>query len=165
MATQTTVPTTRAAALATRVEAANAALIDAVRACSSEGWQKRSATEGWSVAVLAHHVAVSYEPIAGAVRTVAEGGTLPPMSLQGQAATNARHAEEFAHIGQQETIAALQRGGAAAATVVRGLHDEQFSRTTTAFGGQPMSVEQLVVGAVIGHPQQHLASIQAALAS
>src|SRR4051812_48873802 len=122
MATPTAASATE---LAAQVETANQQLIDAVQACSDEGWQKRSTSEGWSVAVLAHHVAASYGPIVGAVQAVANGQTLPAMSLQGQAATNAQHAEEYAHVGQQETIEALKRGGADAATMVRGLRDEQ----------------------------------------
>ena len=51
------------------------------------------------------------------------------------------------------------------AEVVRGLDDEQLGRTTAAFGDREMTAAQLIEGAVIGHPQQHLESIRAALAS
>lgn len=156
---------TRAEQFAAQFEAANNALIDAIRGCSDEDWQKRSASEGWPVGVLAHHVAVSYAPIAGAVKTVADGGVLPPMSLQDQAATNAQHAEEYAHVTKQETLDALRRPSEDVAALVRGLSDEQLARTTTAFGGREMSVVQLVEYVVIGHPKQHLASIQIALSS
>ena len=156
---------TRAEQYAAQFEAANDALIDAVQGCAEADWQKRGASEGWPIGVLAHHVAISYAPIAGAVKTVAEGGTLPQMSQQDQAATNAHHAEEHAHITKQQTLDALRNTSANLAAFVRGLKDEQFARTTTAFGGREMSVAQLVEFVVIGHPKQHLASIQAALTS
>jgi len=156
---------TRAEQFAAQFEATNDALIDAVQGCAEADWQKRRTSEGWPIGVLAHHVAISYAPIAGAVKTVAEGGTLPQLSQHDQAATNAHHAEEHAHITQQETLDALRSTSADVAAFVRGLEDEQFTRTITAFGGREMSVAQLVEHVVIGHPKQHLASIQAALAS
>ena len=126
---------------------------------------KRSPGEGWPVGVLAHHVAVSYAPIAGAVRAVADGGALPPMSLADQAATNARHAAEHAHVAPAAVLDALRREGAEVTALVGGLRDEQFARTTTAFGGREMTVAQLVEHVVIGHPRQHLAGIRAALSA
>ncbi len=156
---------TRAEQYAVAFEAANDALIDAVQGCAEANWQKRGAGEGWPIGVLAHHVAISYAPIVGAVRTVAEGGTLDQLSLPNQAAINAQHAEEHAHITKQETLDALRSTSVDVAAFVRGLKDEQFALSTTAFGGREMSVAQLVEFVVIGHPKQHLASIQAALTS
>jgi len=161
MATYTT---TRATELAAQVEGANRELIDAVRGCSDVDWRKRSASEGWSVGVLAHHVAVSYGPITEMVRAIAEGRELPPTSLASQSGINARHAEEHANVGRQETLDALEQHGTAAAAMVRELSDEQLGRSAP-FNGREMSAAQLVEGAVIGHPKQHLASIRSALAS
>jgi uncharacterized damage-inducible protein DinB len=160
-----TATTTRVADLATQVEAANQQLIDAAQRCSDEQWRQRSASEGWTVGVLAHHVAISYEPIAGMVQAVADGREPKLSTTDGQADMNARHAREYAQVGKQETVDALRRHGAAAADTVRNLRDVQLTRTTTAFGGKEMTVEQLIQGAVIGHPRQHLASIREALGS
>ena len=147
---------TRAEQFVAQFEATNNALIDAVEGCTDADGQKRSASEGWPFGVLAHHVAISYAPIAGAARTVVEGGMLPQMSLQDQAATNARHAEEHARVTQQETLDALRRTSVDVAAFLRGLDDERLARATTAFGGREMSVAQIVEHVVIGHPKQHL---------
>jgi uncharacterized damage-inducible protein DinB len=157
--------TTRSADLATQVEAANQQLIDAVQRCSEEQWQKRSTSEGWSVGVLAHHVAISYGPIADMVQAVASGREPELPTPDGQAEMNAQHARDYAQVGKQETVDALRCNGAAAADVVRGLSDDQRTRTTTSFGGKEMNVAQLLQGAAIGHPKQHLASISEAIAS
>jgi uncharacterized protein (TIGR03083 family) len=162
---RTTATTTRVADLATQVEAANQQLIDAVRRCPDEQWQRRSASEGWTVGVLAHHVAVSYKPIAAMVQAVADSREPKLPTPDGQADMNARHAKEYAHVGKQDVIDALRSSGAAAADAVRNLRDDQLTRTTTVSGGREMTVEQLIQGAVIGHPKQHLASIRDALGS
>ena len=147
---------TRAEQFVAQFEATNNALIDAVEGCTDADGQKRGASEGWPFGVLAHHVAISYAPIAGVARTVAEGSMLPQMSPQDQAATNARYAEEHAWVTQQETLDALRRTSVDVAAFLRGLDDEQLARTSTAFGGREMSVAQIVEHVVIGHPKQHL---------
>jgi uncharacterized damage-inducible protein DinB len=160
-----TATTTRMADLAAQVEAANQQLIDMVECCSDEQWQRRSASEGWTVGVLAHHVALAYEPIADMVQAVADGREPDAFTPGRQADLNAEHAREYARVGKPETVEALRRHGAVAADMVRHLRDAQLTRTTKAFGGKEMTVEQLIRGAVIGHPQQHLASIREAISS
>lgn len=154
---------TQAAELAARVTAANAALIDAVQGCSDEDWRKYSPSEGRSVGVLAHHVALAYGPIAGVAQAVGDGQD-PQLPAQDELnALNARHAVEAANVGQAETLELLQRNGAAAAALVGGLSDAQLALTFPAFGGQEWTVAQFIEGAVVGHPAQHLASIREAL--
>jgi hypothetical protein len=156
---------TQAETLAAAVEGANDALIDAVRQCSDEGWRKYSATEERTVGVLAHHVALAYGPIAGMAKAVADGQNPGVPSQDQLAAMNAHHAIEAANVDREETIALLQRNGAAAAALVRELSDTQLAQTFTGFGGQEWTVAQFIESAVVGHPQQHLANIQEALAS
>lgn len=156
---------TQAEALAAEVAGANEALIDAVRQCSDEDWRRHSASEGRSVGVLAHHVALAYGPIAGMAQAVADGQA-PRLPSQDQLdEMNAHHAAEAAHVGREETADLLRRNGTAAATLVRGLSDAQLARTFTGFGGQEWTVAQFIESAVVGHPRQHLASIQDALGS
>ena len=156
---------TRAEALADEVLAANDALIEAVYQCSEEDWRRHSASEGRSVGVLAHHVALAYGPIAGMAQAVGDGQAPQLPSQDGLAEMNARHAEEAANVGREETLDLLRRNGGAAATLVRGLSDAQLTRTFTGFGGQEWTVAQFIESAVVGHPRQHLASIRAALGS
>ncbi len=155
--------TTRAAALAEQFEAANAELIAAVEACSEAGWREPCEGEGRTVGVTAHHVAVGHEGFAGLIGAVVHGQAVPSISLEALHEMNARHAREYADVGQRETLDALRGNGAALAGVVRGLSDEQLGRTTTVFGGREMSVVQIIGRVIIGHPRQHLVSIRAAL--
>ena len=156
---------TQAETLAAKVTTANAALIAAVEGCSDEDWRRQSASEGWSVGVLAHHVAVSYGPIAGVAQAVSAGGEPALPTQDALNALNARHAVEAIDVGQAETVELLRRNGAAASALVGELRDAQLALTFPGFGGQEWTVAQFIEAAVVGHPQQHLASIRAALGS
>ena len=151
----------RTTGLITRFEDANAVLIAAVEACSDADWKRTTAEEGWPVCVAAHHVAVSYPPISGLVLSIANG--TPPATLTQEMlnAANAQHATEFANVGRAETLDLLRRNGQAAADALRGLKDEQLDRTAplVLFGGAEASAEQLFQ-ALIGHPVEHLASLE-----
>jgi hypothetical protein len=80
-------------------------------------------------------------------------------------ANNARHARQFANVGKQETLALLRENRAALARSIRNLDDAQLERTMVTFDGHGMSVADMVQGAMIGHTQEHLASIRATVAA
>src|SRR5215475_14077212 len=68
-------------------------------------WGKTTAGEGWTVAVTAHHIARSYEPVTHIIKTIAAGQALPHFTRQMLDERNAQHAKEFADCTQPETIA------------------------------------------------------------
>jgi hypothetical protein len=156
----------RAAALAERFERINQDLIATVERCSDADWQRACAGEGWPVGVTAHHVATSYPAFSSFIQGIATGADLPPITPEMLDASNARHAEEHAGCSRQETLAMLRRDGQAAAEAVRGLNDEQLDRTAplALAGGAAISAQQMAEF-MIGHPTDHLASVQAALGS
>ena len=45
-------------------------------------WKKKTSSEKWPVGVVAHHIAVSHELIAGIIKTIADGKPLPEISLR-----------------------------------------------------------------------------------
>jgi uncharacterized damage-inducible protein DinB len=151
--------------LADRFESANNDVIAAVQGCSDDQWQRTTNSEGWSVGVVAHHIATSNEPIAGLIRLVATGQPLPNLTRDMIDAGNAQHAHEQANCTREETLALLKSGGEAAASILRGLSDEQLDRSAPLplVGGKEMSANQLVEMVLIGHPVQHLESINSAL--
>ena len=155
----------RAAALASAFENANNAVIQAVEGCSAEQWQAVCQGEGWPVAVAAHHVAATHGSVLGLVTLVANGQELPPITMEMIDAANAQHALDFATVSREETLALLRREGENVASTLRGLTDEQLDRTAPmAFaGGQPWSAQDLVERILINHPNEHAASIKAAL--
>jgi hypothetical protein len=60
-----------------------------------------------------------------------------------------------------ETMEILKRGAAAAAAVVRGLHDERLATSGTVLtDAPPMAVEQLVTGGLIGQIGAHVGGIR-----
>ena len=155
----------RAEELARRFEQANGELIKAVESCSDEQWRKTCSGEQWSVGVTAHHVAVSYGPIAGLVQALATGQRVPPLTSDMLDAGNAEHARQFAGCTKRETVDLLRGGGQAAASTVRGLSDEQLDNGAELplMGGQRVSAGRIVEMGLIGHPTSHLESIRAAL--
>ncbi len=150
--------------LAAQFEETNASVIAAVDSLSEAQWGSLSTAENWSHAVVAHHLAVDHEAIAGLVESIATGGTVPPLDMDGLDAMNAEHATEAANCTKDETLALLRAGGAAAATMLRGLSDEQLNATATLplMGSDPVSAAQLAESLLVGHMNMHLGSLQAA---
>ena len=150
--------------LATQFEATNASVIAAVDSLSEAQWGSLSAAENWSNAVVAHHIAVDHEAIAGLVQSIATGGTVPPLDMDALDAINAEHAVEAATCTKEETLALLRAGGASAAAMLRGLSDEQLDTTGSLplMGPDPISAAQLAENILVGHMNMHLESLQSA---
>ena len=92
----------RAQKLAAAFERANDAVIAAVERCSDEQLRAVCDGEGWPVVVTAHHLALSYQTIAGMAVQVATGQPLPPMTMEDLNNFNAQHAEECANVSREE---------------------------------------------------------------
>jgi hypothetical protein len=77
---------------------------------SDVDWKKTTAAEKWTVAVTAHHIARSYEPVTHIIKTIAAGQALPHFTPQMLDEMNAHHAKEFAGCTKPETIAPHKKG-------------------------------------------------------
>jgi uncharacterized damage-inducible protein DinB len=154
----------RATALAEHFEQVYAELIATVEACSDADWQRPCSEEGWSVSVVAHHIASACGPISSFVQAIATGANLPQVTPEMIDANNAKHASTGSY-RRDETLALLRQVSQQAAQGLRRLTDEQLDRTGSMplTGGNPFSAAQMAEVALIGHPTQHLASIKAAL--
>jgi uncharacterized protein (TIGR03083 family) len=144
----------RARALADRFEQANRELIATVEGLSDAQWKAKTASEGWSVGVVAHHVAGGHMGISGAVQKIANGESF---QLPNFDKMNAEHAIQFANTTKAETLALLRQNAAAAAAIVRGLGDAQLDRVGGSLG---MSAAQAIERILIGHVHDHHASIK-----
>ena len=152
----------RAEALAAKFEKVNQELIDVIEECSDERWRSACAGEGWSVGVTAHHVAVDTPLLAEMVRAIASGQSFPPLTAEGPDKANAQHAQQHADCTKQETLDLLRREVPIAASVVRGLSDEQLGRTAEVLAGAPhLRAEHVIQGFLIHHVSEHLGSIRA----
>lgn len=126
-----------------------------------EDWKKVTAAEKWPVGVTAHHLASAFDPVARIVSGIVSG-QLPGGFTSGMLdEMNARHAREHAGCTRPETIALLKAGATRATAVVRGLSDEQLATRATVFtDAPPMTAEQMIVGALIDHVDEHIGSIR-----
>ena len=148
-------------ALARQLEAKVQEATALLEKLSDADWEKTTVAEKWTVGVTAHHIAGVYERAAHFIKTVAAGQALPHFTTEMLDQMNAQHAKEFAGCTKPETIALHKRGATAAAAVVRGLSDAEFAKSGTVFAGvPPMSAEDLVKRALLGHMDEHFGSIR-----
>lgn len=125
-------------------------------------WKKTTSAEKWTVAVVAHHLAGAHEPIAGIIKTIASGQSMPNFTMDMLHDMNAKHAKEHANATKAETIALHKKNAAAALAVLRGLSDADLGKSGAVLAGMPpMSAEQAVGGILLRHIDEHLGSIRA----
>ena len=151
----------RAETLAKQYEAKVAEVTTTLGKLTDADWKKVTEAEKWSVGVTAHHMAGAHEPIAGIVKTVAAGQSLPHFTMDMLNESNAKHARDFANCTKSETLALHQKGAAAAAAIVRGLADADLDRSGTVLAGVPaMTAQQAIENILINHMNDHLGSIR-----
>jgi Mycothiol maleylpyruvate isomerase N-terminal domain len=131
---------------------------------SDADWKKVTTAEKWPVGVVVHHVAMGHEGISRIVKTVAAGQPMPNFTLDMLHQMNAQHATEHAACTKGETLSLHKKNAAAAATVVRGLSDDELAKSGKALSDLPaMSVESIVSGILINHIDEHVGSIRKTL--
>jgi DinB family protein len=128
---------------------------------SDADWKKTTSPEKWPVCVVAHHIAGAHDVIAGLAKTIASGQSVQHLTMDALHEMNAKNAREHASCTKAETLALHKKNAAAAAAVIRSLGDADLTRSGTVLAGMPpMSAEQLA-GLLVGHVDEHLASIRA----
>jgi hypothetical protein len=148
--------------LAAQLEQANNDVIATIEGLTDDQWKAVTEEEGWSVGVLAHHIAASHGGISGLVQALAHGQPVPPLTMDMINAGNAQHAQQFANVSKDETLELLRSGGTQAVAALRGLNDEQFDRSGQLLGGT-VTCQQITENILINHPRSHLKSIKKAL--
>ena len=152
----------RAESLATQFEARVTDMTETIEKLTEADWKKVTSAEKWTVGVTAHHVAGAHEGIAGIIRAVAAGQSMPHFTMAMLDEMNAAHAREHADCTRAETLALHKKNAAAAAALVRGLSDAELDKSGTVLTGMPaMTTQQIVEGILINHVSEHLASIRA----
>ena len=149
---------TRTQQLFTQFEAANQALMAALKAYSPAEWAKIPADEQRSVGVLAYHIAEGYPAIFGLAQLIATGQPLPPLTLEMLHFGNAQQAATYAHGDQAGALALLQQNGTLVGEQLRTLTDEQLAQSAALFG-QTVTAEGFIEHTLIGHIHEHAASI------
>src|SRR5262249_57286015 len=100
--------------------------------------------------------------VAGAVRGCVAGARARGNSTGAMLdQMNAQHARDHADCTRAETLSLFQKGAATASAVVRGLSDDQLAKTGTVFSDvPPMTAEQLIMGGLVSHIDEHMGSIR-----
>ena len=148
-------------ALAKQFEAKAQEAAAVIEKLSDADWKKVTAAEKWTVGVTAHHLARAFEAVAGIITAIVSGQLPGNFSRAMLDEMNANHAKEHANCTKTETIALLKKGAPVAAAVVRGLSDDQLAKSGTVFtDAPPMTDEQVVMGGLINHIDEHFGSIR-----
>ena len=152
----------RADALAKQFEAKVDEATETFEKLSDTDWRKVTSAEKWPVCVVAHHVAQAHAGISQLVKMVASGAQFSPHTMDDIHAMNAKHAQEFGSCTKPETLSLHKDNAKAAAALVRGLSDADLDRTGQLLKELPaMSANQVIVGILINHVDEHLKSIRA----
>jgi hypothetical protein len=158
---------TRAEALARRVERGAAELIAAVEGLSDAEWSTICPDEQRSVGVLVHHVGAAYPDEADIITALASDGGISGLSWDIVNQGNREEASNHTEVDKASAIALIRKNVATAAAAVRCLSDEELNRVapTDLHWGAPLTVQFFVEHHPIAHPYMHLESIRAALGS
>jgi len=152
----------RAQELVQRFNAANAELISYIENCSESDLDRVTAGEARRVRVTAHHLAVSHEPVANLAQLLGSGQPLPSVTMAMLHHGNAQHAAEYATVSKQTILDALQNSGAKASAVVSELSDEALDRSGhSTLINADITTQGVIENILIGHLNEHLASIKA----
>jgi len=146
--------------LARQFEAKAQEAADVLEKLSDADWGKVTEAEKWSVGVTAHHLAGAYERVPDIAMGLAGGQSFGNFTRKMLDERNAQHAKDFARCTKEETLALHRMGAAKAVAVIRGFSDEQLAKSGVLFtDAPPLTVEQLVMAALIHHTDEHYGSI------
>jgi hypothetical protein len=157
---------TRAEALAARVEQGAQALATFAVGLSNNEWQT-ICDDGRPVGVLVHHVASQLIGETDVMKQMAAGKAFTGVSWAMVDEGNAAHAKTYASCSQQEAAELLRRNGALAAEAIRALSDEQLDMATpnSLHADAPVTTQFWIENHPLAQAYRHLASIRAALSS
>ena len=131
--------------------------------CSDEDWRKVCSGEGWTVGVVAHHVAAGHFGAIDFVRMIVAGEAIPEITMETIDQMNAQHAKEHANCTTEEVLALLRKNGSAFAGYLEGLSEADLARTGyLALIGGDVSAQQLIEMVILQMGGEHLDSMKAA---
>jgi hypothetical protein len=161
----TAFPSTRAGALAERLEQGALALGDFAASLTPAEWQTRIPHDGRKVGVVVHHVASMYPLEMQLAQLVAAGKPITGVTWAGVATINANHASEHDAVTKEAALELLMRNSAEAAAGIRALGDEELNRAAaiSLYEDAPLTCQFFLEDHPVRHSYHHLAVIRAAL--
>lgn len=156
---------TRAEALAQRIEQGAQSLAAFAEGLSDTQWRTVVPPDGRPVGVMIHHVASVYPIEIHLATEVASGRPVEGVTWSVVAEMNAKHALEHAAASKQETVELLRRNSHAAAQAVRAFTDDQLDRAApfSLNADAPLTAQFVIEDHAVRHSWHHQAKIKAAL--
>jgi hypothetical protein len=156
---------TRAEALAQRIEQGANTLAEFAQNLTEAQWQTRIPGDGRTVGVVIHHVASVYPIEIHLASVLASGNAITDVTWAVVADMNAKHAKEHSATGKPETIELLRHNSKAAADAVRALSDAQLDSAAplSLNADAPLTAQFMIEDHALRHSWHHLAKIKAAL--
>lgn len=105
-----------------------------------------------------------YQNVSGFVQLAVAGQPLPDLTMEIIHGVNAEQVARYAGVGRVGALELLRQNGVATTALLRTLSDAQLD-TGTEFFGHPTTVESLAQNGLVGHAEEHLASMQDAAAA
>ena len=158
---------TRANALAERLEPGARALADFARTLTDAEWNSRVPGDGRKTGVVVHHVASMYPIEIELAQTLAAGQPVVGVTWDVVHGINATHAREHDGVTLEEALELLRRNSAAAAAAIRALDDEALDRAATVSlnADAPLTCQFFLEDHAVRHSYHHLAKIRGAVAA
>jgi hypothetical protein len=99
------------------------------------------------------------------IQTVASGQPVTGVTPELVDDVNARHAEDYADCGREETLELLRGNSALLVESIRALSDTELDQAApvSLHLGAPVTAQYLIEDHPLAHAYQHLANIRAAL--
>ena len=156
-------PSTRAAALADRIEEGAAGLAAFAEGLSDTEWDLPvSATDRRAIGVIVDHVASVYPAEIGLARAVANGKAVPDVTWEFIADMNAKHAAEQVSIGKSAALERLRQNSREAADAVRAFTDDELDRAlpVALADGATVTAQFVIEDHAVRHSWHHLTKIR-----
>jgi DinB family protein len=158
---------TRANALAERLEQGARALASFARTLTDAEWNGRVPGDGRKIGVVVHHVASMYPIEIELAQTLAAGQPVVGVTWDVVDGINATHAREHDGVTLEEALELLRRNSAAAAAAIRALDDEALDRAAPVSlnADAPLTCQFFLEDHAVRHSYHHLAKIRGAVAA
>jgi hypothetical protein len=155
----------RASALADRIEQGARALAAFADGLSEAQWRMPVPPDGRTVGVLVHHVASVYPLEVELAQTLASGKPIQGVTWDAVAKMNAQHARDHAAVTKAAALALLRQNSKTAADAIRQMTDEQLDRAAAVSlnADAPLTAQFFIEDHALRHSFHHLGKIRAAL--
>lgn len=157
--------TTRAVALAERLEDGARALAAFAAELTDAQWQARVPGDGRTVGVVVHHVAAMYPLEIQLAQQLATGVAITGVAWANVHEINAAHARDHAAVTKAEALALLRANSIAAAAAIRALGDAELAQAApiSLYGDATLTCQFMLEDHAVRHSVHHLARLRAAV--